>query len=257
MTNKAALVTGGSRGIGLGIVERLIADGYRVAINGVRDESAVADTLARLRDGGADVVYLQGNVGDTQQRDRLVPGTVETFGRIDALVNNAGITSPGRKDVLVATEDAFDQVIGVNLKGPYFLTQAAANQMVAQKEQEPDFRGTIVNVTSINAVVATTNRGDYCLSKAGLSMATKVWAARLAEFDIDVFEIRPGIIATDMTSPVTEKYDKLIAGGLTLQKRWGQPADIGSAVAALVRGDIPYATGQTLNIDGGLTIITL
>ena len=257
MTAKAALVTGGSRGIGLGIVKHLVADGYRVAINGVRDESLVAPTLDELRSAGADVVYAGGDVSETEARAEIMKTTLDAFGRIDVLVNNAGITSPGRKDILEATEESFERVIGVNLRGPFFLAQAAANQMIRQREQEPEFRGVIVNITSINSIVATVNRGDYCLSKAALSMGTKLWATRLAEFDIDVFEIRPGIIATDMTAPVTEKYDKLIAEGLTLQRRWGQPADIGSAVAALVRGDVPYATGQVITVDGGLTMITL
>jgi NAD(P)-dependent dehydrogenase (short-subunit alcohol dehydrogenase family) len=254
---KAALVTGGSRGIGLGITKHLVADGFRVAVNGERDESLVAATLDELRRAGADVIYARGDVSDTAARASIMERTLDAFGRIDVLVNNAGITSPGRKDVLEATEESFERVIGVNLRGPFFLAQAAANQMIAQREREPDFRGTIVNITSINSIVATVNRGDYCLAKAALSMGTKLWATRLAEFDIDVFEIRPGIIATDMTKPVTAKYDKLIAEGLTLQKRWGQPDDIGSAVAALARGDIPYATGQVLTVDGGLTMLTL
>jgi len=257
MTAKAALVTGGSRGIGFGIAKHLVADGYRVAINGEREDSQVADALDELRGGGTDVIYTRGDVSRTEARAKIMADTLEAFGRLDVLVNNAGITSPGRKDILEATEEGFERVIGVNLRGPFFLAQAAANQMIAQREQEPDFRGTIVNITSINSIVATVNRGDYCLSKAALSMGTKLWATRLAEFDIDVFEIRPGIIATDMTKPVTAKYDKLIAEGLTLQKRWGQPDDIGSAVAALARGDIPYATGQVLTVDGGLTMITL
>ncbi len=257
MTTKAALVTGGSRGIGFGIAKHLVANGYRVAINGEREDSLVADTLDELRSPGADVIYARGDVSDTDARARIMAQTLDAFGRLDVLVNNAGITSPGRKDILEATEAGFERVVGVNLRGPFFLAQAAANQMIRQREQEPDFRGVIVNITSINAIVATVNRGDYCLSKAALSMGTKLWATRLAEFNIDVFEIRPGIIATDMTTPVTEKYDKLIAEGLTLQRRWGQPEDIGSAVAALARGDIPYATGQVLTIDGGLTMITL
>jgi len=254
MTPRTALVTGGSRGIGLGIVERLVADGCRVAINGVRDAEAVAPTVERLRSEGADVVYVRGSVADPAERASIVEGTLEAFGRIDVLVNNAGITSPGRLDILVATEENFDLVMATNLKGPFFLTQLVANRMIAQREEDPGFTGTIVNVTSMNAIMATVNRGDYCISKAGMSMASTLWTARLAEFGIDVFEVRPGIIATDMTAPVTAKYDKLIAEGLTLQRRWGQPDDIGAVVAAMVRGDMPYATGQVVTVDGGLTV---
>ncbi len=182
----------------------------------------------------------------------------EKFGRLDVLVNNAGITSPGRKDILNdADEASFDLVMGVNLKGPFFLTQAAARWMVEQKAERPDFRGCVIQVSSVSAEFVSTNRGDYCLTKAATRMSTWLWAVRLAEFGIPVYEIQPGVIRSDMTAGVTEKYDRLIAGGLTLERRWGEPDDIGRAVAALVRGDIPYATGQVLKIDGGMTIRTL
>ena len=178
----------------------------------------------------------------------------ERFGRLDVLVNNAGVAPSVRADVLEATPESFDRLISINLRGPYFLTQAAARWMVEQRQANPQFRGCVINVSSCSATVVSVNRGDYCISKAGVAMATQIWADRLAEFGIDAYEVRPGVIATDMTSGVTAKYDKLIAEGLTVEKRWGKPEDVGSAVAALARGEIPYATGQVLNIDGGMTL---
>ena len=168
-------------------------------------------------------------------------------------VNNAGVAPSVRADILEAGEESFDRLISINLKGPYFLTQLAAKMMVEQKKTNPDFRGKIISVSSVSATVVSTNRGDYCISKAGVAMATQLWAARLAEFGIDVYEVRPGVIATDMTAGVKEKYDALFAGGLTLEQRWGQPADVGRVVAMLSRGDLPYSTGQVLTVDGGLT----
>jgi len=170
------------------------------------------------------------------------------------LVNNAGVAPQVRADLLEATAESFDQLIGINLRGPYFLTQAAARWMVEQRKADAGFRGCVVNVSSVSATVVSTNRGDYCISKAGIGMATQLWAARLAEFGIDVYEVRPGVIATDMTAGVKEKYDALIANGLTLERRWGTPRDVGKAVAMLARGELPYATGQVLNIDGGITL---
>ncbi len=170
------------------------------------------------------------------------------------LVNNAGVAPEIRADILDASPESFDRLININLRGPYFLTQSAAKWMVEQKQSDEKFRGCIVNVSSISATVASTNRGDYCISKAGIAMATRLWAARLAEFNVDVYEVRPGVIATDMTAGVKEKYDALINCGLTIEKRWGTPDDVGKAVAALARGEIPYATGQVLNIDGGISI---
>lgn len=257
MTTRVALVTGGARGIGLGITKRLLAEGWNVAAAGRRPEADAAPALAELQANGGRVVYVRGDMSDSAARRGVVADTLAAFGRIDALVNNAGAGSPHRLDLLEATEEDFDFVIETNLKGPYFLAQQVANVMVSQRAADASFRGSIVNITSISATVASVNRGDYCVSKAGLSMATKVFAARLAEFGIDCFEIRPGIIRTDMTAGVTDKYDALIAAGLTLERRWGTPDDVAAAVAALIRGDIPYATGQILVIDGGLTIDVL
>jgi NAD(P)-dependent dehydrogenase (short-subunit alcohol dehydrogenase family) len=256
MKARSALVTGGSRGIGLGIAQRLLTDGYRVVINGLRAEGAVTGTLEQLADLG-DVTYVAADVGHADGRTRLVSETLAAVGRLDVLVNNAGITSPGRKDMLEVAEEDLDAVLAVNLKGPFLLTQKLASHMIREHEAEPTFRGCVVNVTSISAAVASTNRAEYCISKAGLSMTTMLWATRLAEYGIDVYEVRPGVIETDMTAPVAEKYDTLIETGLTLNRRMGTPEDVAAAVAALVGGDIPYATGQILTIDGGLTIARL
>ncbi|HUG90542.1 MAG TPA: 3-ketoacyl-ACP reductase [Planctomycetaceae bacterium] len=249
-----ALITGGARGIGLGVSRRLAADGWNVAVNGVREESAVAGPLAELRGLGVDAIYCRGDVASRADREQMLERVRAHFGRIDLLVNNAGITSPGRKDVLEAQEDSFDRVFGVNLRGPFFLTQAIANWMIDERRADPGFRGCIINVSSISAEIVSTNRGDYCLTKAAIGMATKLWAARLAEFGISVYEIRPGVIRSDMTAGVTEKYDRLIAEGLTLERRWGEPDDVGRAAAMLARGDLPYATGQVLRVDGGMSI---
>lgn len=250
-----ALITGGARGIGLGIARSLAGEGYRLALNGVRNEASVAETLKALKaETSADVLYCQGDVSKSADRERIICDVRKGFGRLDVLVNNAGITSPGRKDILDADEEAFDRVIGVNLKGPFFLTKLAANWMIEQRQADPEFRGVVINVSSVSAEIVSTNRGDYCLTKTATRAATNLWAVRLAEFGIDVYEIQPGIIRSDMTSGVTEKYDRLIAEGLTHDRRWGEPEDIGRAIAALARGDIPYATGQVLKIDGGMTI---
>jgi 3-oxoacyl-[acyl-carrier protein] reductase len=256
MTPFSALVTGGSRGIGLGIAQRLLADGYQVVINGMRDSEAVAETLEELSHLG-DITYVAADVGTADGRSYLVAETLAVAGRLDVLVNNAGITSPGRKDILEATEEDLDTVLAVNLKGPLFLTQSLARHMIEEHEADPAFRGRIVNITSISAAVATPNRSEYCISKAGLSMTTMLWATRLAEYGIDVFEVRPGVIQTDMTAPVAEKYESLIANGLTLDRRFGMPEDVAAVVAALAAGDIPYSTGQILTVDGGLTIARL
>jgi len=243
---RVALVTGGARGIGLGISKALAAEGFDLAVCGLRPDPDLKDLPGAL--------YVQADVGDRDARARLLDSVRARYGRLDVLVNNAGITSIGRMDILEATEESYDRVMATNLKGPYFLTQAAARWMVDQKKAAPDFAGCVVFVTSISAIMATPNRGDYCLSKAGLAMATQLWATRLAEFGIPAYEVRPGVIRSDMTAPVTAKYDKLIAEGLTLEPRWGTPEDVGRAVALLAKGDLPYSTGQVLSLDGGLTV---
>ncbi len=255
-TQRVALITGGSRGIGLGIARSLVQEGLRLAINGVRPAEDLGEILEGLDPSGERVTYARGDISSADDRQAIVDHVFDRFGRIDVLVNNAGITSPGRNDILEADEASFDRVVAINLKGPYFLTQLVANRMIAAPPAE-GFRRVIINVSSISAEFVSTNRGDYCLTKAALGMATKLWAVRLAEHDIDVYEIRPGVIRSDMTAGVADKYDRMFREGLTLERRWGEPEDIGRAAAALVRGDLPYATGQVLKIDGGMTIRSL
>ncbi len=251
---KTALITGGSRGIGFGIAECLAKDGFDLAINGVRDESNVTEVLEKLRSNGVKVMYCQGDISSAGSRNAMIQKVKSKFGQLNVLVNNAGVAPKERNDILVATEESFDYVVGTNLKGTYFLTQLTANWMIEQKKVNDGFTGCIINVTSISSTVASVNRGEYCIAKAGLSMATKLFAARLGEYEIPVYEIRPGVIATDMTAGVREKYDKLFAEGLAIQERWGQPEDIGKAAAGLARGDFPYSTGQVIMVDGGMTL---
>jgi len=251
---RVALVTGGSRGIGLGIAEALADSGFDLAINGVRETAAVEDAVQSLAGRGAEVLYCRGDVAVAANRQTVVEAVRTRFGRLDVLVNNAGVAPTVRADILDASEESFDRVVGINLKGPYFLTQLVARWMVEQRAADPTFSGVIVNVSSVSATEASINRGDYCISKAGVTMATQLWAHRLAEHGIAVYEVRPGIITTDMTAPVKEKYDRLMADGLTVENRWGLPEDVGRAVAMLARGELTYATGNVLMIDGGLTL---
>ena len=243
------IVTGGSRGIGLGISKRLAAAGARVVLNGRRGS---ADEAVAEVGGGA--IYISADMADADARQRLVDETVQRCGRIDGLVNNAGVAPDVRADVMDAGEASFERLMRINTQGPYFLTQAVARQMRKQHDADSKFRGSIVFVTSVSSTVASVNRGDYCLSKAALSMATKVWAARLAEFGVGVYEVRPGVIRTDMTAGVTEKYDKLFAEGLAVEPRWGTPDDVARAVVPLALGELTYATGSVLMVDGGLTL---
>jgi len=251
---QTALITGGSRGIGLGIATALAAAGYDIAINGVRPAGAVQQVVDELKGYGGAVIYCQGDIASTSDRAGIIETVRKSFGRLNLLVNNAGIAPKERKDILEATEESFAYLIATNLQGPYFLTQKVANWMIEQKNAEAGFEGCIINITSVSAEVASVNRGEYCVAKAGLSMATQLFAARLGEFNIPVYEIRPGIIKTDMTAGVTEKYDKLIAGGLTVQNRWGEASDVGKAVKALALKYFPYSTGQVFNVDGGMTV---
>lgn len=251
---KTALVTGGSRGIGLGIAECLAKDGFDLAINGVRDESSVTEVLGKLRAFDVKVIYCQGDISSQKSREGIINKVKTEFGQLNVMVNNAGVAPKERNDILEASEASFDYVLGTNLKGTYFLTQLAANWMVEQKKTDDQFAGCIINVTSVSSTVASVNRGEYCIAKAGLSMVTQLYAARLGAFEIPVYEIRPGVIATDMTSGVKEKYDKMFSEGLAVQKRWGMPEDIGKAAAGLARGDFPYSTGQVIMVDGGMTL---
>jgi len=254
ITKRVALITGSSRGIGFGIALQLAQAGYNIVMNGVREANAVSGQIQELESYGARVLYCQADISIAEQRNFLLEQISSFFGRLDVLINNAGIAPRERKDILEASEESFSSLIDTNLKGPYFLTQSVARWMIAQKSERADFNGCIVNISSISAVVASVNRGEYCITKAGVSMATQLFAVRLAEHNIPVYEVRPGIIKSDMTAGVTEKYDKLIDGGLTLQKRWGYPEDVGKAVLALVEGYLPYSTGQILNVEGGMLI---
>lgn len=251
---KVALITGAGRGIGLGIAQSLAAEGCDIVVGDIHPRDAVGDALDALRELGAGVLYCLADVADREARARMLAQIKERFGRLNVLVNNAGVAPKVRADILEATEESYDWVMGINLKGPYFLTQAAANWMIEQRRENEGFQGCIVNISSISATVASPGRGEYCISKAGVSMATRLWAARLGEFDIPVYEIRPGVIKTDMTQSIMARYDKLIAEGLTIQPRWGLPEDIGRTVAMLVRGDLPYSTGQVIMVDGGMAV---
>jgi NAD(P)-dependent dehydrogenase (short-subunit alcohol dehydrogenase family) len=251
---RVALVTGGRRGIGFGIARWLAKGGFDIVIGDIVEAGEATDAVKELEGLGAGVLYCKADVSVAADRQKMMDQIKAHFGRLDVLVNNAGVAPKVRADVLEATEDSFDRLITINLKGPYFLTQLAANWMIQQKKADSTRPMCIVNISSISAEVASTSRGDYCISKAGISMSTRLWAVRLGEFDIPVYEIRPGIIATDMTAGVKEKYDKLIAEGLLLQSRWGQSDDIGRAVAMMARGDIAYSTGQVVFIDGGFNV---
>lgn len=253
---RVALVTGGSRGIGLGIATCLAKDGLDLVICGMRPKDQLGETLETLKAFGGDVLYCQADVGNHEMRRDMLQKIRDHYGALHVLVNNAGVAPLERKDALETTEESFERLMRINLQGPYFLTQAVANWMIEQQKASSDFQGCIVNVTSISSTVASTNRAEYCISKAGLSTSTKIWAVRLSEFDIPVFEIQPGVIKTDMTSSaaVSQKYDRMFAEGLALQARWGLPEDIGKAAAMLVRGDLAYSTGQVIGIDGGMRI---
>ena len=253
-----AILTGASRGIGKGIAKELASLGFDLVVNyfdftadGKPDDSRAEQTQKEIEELGAKCEILRGDVSSAADRDSLVGLAKSKFGRCDMLVNNAGVAPLKRLDLLEATEESFDRVLRINLKGPYFLTQMVANWMIEQKKEHPDRAFRIVNTCSMSAYTSSPGRGEYCVSKAGMSMMTMLYADRLAEYSIGVFEIRPGIIATDMTSVVKDKYDKLISEGLTPIKRWGQPEDIGKAVGAIAEGRLDFSTGQVINVDGG------
>jgi 3-oxoacyl-[acyl-carrier protein] reductase len=252
--NPVALITGGSRGIGRGVALELARIGYDLLINFVNNEAAAGETVQQCLKQAARQIRVEifrADIAKTEDRGALVDFCRKTFGRLDVLVNNAGVAPEVRADILEASEESFDRLIQINVKGPYFLTQLVAKWMIEQRA------GKIVTISSVSAYTASTNRGDYCIAKAALSMITPLYAARLAEHGIRVFEIRPGIVATDMTSAVKGKYDKLIAEGLTPIRRWGTPADVGKAVAAIAQDLFPFSTGEVINVDGGFHIRTL
>jgi 3-oxoacyl-[acyl-carrier protein] reductase len=253
-TRPTALVTGGTRGIGLAIARALAREGWDLVVCGTRSENDVAAPLDEVRESGATVHYEAADLSSREQRTRLVHALRAKYGALNALVNNAGRAPRNRADLLDAREDSFEELIRTNLQGPYFLTQAIAREQVVRRHADPAFTAAIVFITSVSAEMASVNRGEYCVSKAGLSMAARLFAARLAAHGIPVYEVRPGIIATDMTAAVKDAYDTRIAEGLVPERRWGQPEDVGRVVAALLRGDAPYATGSIINVDGGLSL---
>ena len=258
--NPVALITGASRGIGRGIALELAKSGYDLVLNYLNSVAAArrtaADCLAAAQSAAASIraEVCQADIADSAERRKLIQFTEERLGRLDLLVNNAGVAPQVRADILEAGEESFDRLIATNVKGPYFLTQLAAKWMIEQRGTgvpPVPYSPKIITISSISAYTASANRGDYCVSKAALAMLTPLYAARLAEHGIGVYEIRPGLIATDMTGPVREKYDKLIAEGLTPIKRWGTPEDVGKAVAAIAQDLLPFSTGEVINVDGG------
>jgi len=258
MAGEVALVTGGSRGIGRGIVLALAGHGWSVVINYLNNREAaemVKNSIALL---GASGEIVQGDVANGPDRERLVRETVAIFGRIDLLVNNAGMGPRQRVDMLQVSEASYDEVMATNLKGPFFLTQLVANEMIRLVQAGQIQNPKIINIGSISSYTSSPSRAEYCISKAGLSLTTALWADRLAEYGINVYEIRPGIVATDLTSVVKQKYDQLILEqGITPIRRWGQPEDIGKAVLAIAQDLFPFSTGEVINVDGGFHLSRL
>ncbi|MEL7474498.1 MAG: 3-ketoacyl-ACP reductase [Planctomycetota bacterium] len=256
MIRPVALVTGGSRGIGLGIAVELAKSGFDLAINGRREPKAdsVREAVAAIESAGASCLYARADIADLDGHDAMLDLIRERYGRLDTLINNAGVAPTERADLLEATPESFDRLISINLRGPYFLTQRVCRWMREQRETDDTMRAAVVFVTSVSATMVSTNRGEYCVSKAGLAMASQLFAARMGELAVPVYEVRPGVIKTDMTAGVTEKYDALFADGAAIEQRWGTPGDVGRVVAALARGDLPYATGQAIMVDGGLAV---
>lgn len=255
MPDPIALVTGASRGLGRGIAVELARAGWQVAINYAGNQAAAEDCAAACRAAARDArqrfVPVQGDIARSDDRARLVETVWSVFGGCDALVNNAGVAPAVRADLTEADEAGFDRLMGINLKGPYFLTQLMARRWLAERTPTAARHRSVVFVTSISAHTASTARGDYCISKAGASMAASLWATRLAGEGINVYEVRPGIMRTDMTTAVTAKYDALLAQGLVPQNRWGTPEDVGLAVKGLINGDFPFSTGAVIDVDGG------
>ncbi|HWR30808.1 MAG TPA: 3-ketoacyl-ACP reductase [Negativicutes bacterium] len=248
---KVALVTGSSRSIGLAVATRLAKEGYAVVMNSRQPAEAVREAIDAVKAFGHPVIYLQGDLASTIDRDRMVGQLMQDFGRIDLLVNNAGVGPKVRLDILETTEESMDFVLGINLRGTFFLSQAIANIMIGEKRKNPEMDPMIINISSMSAYTTSLNRGEYCISKAGVSMITQLFADRLAPEGIRVYEIRPGIIETELTAKVHDKYDPLIQNGLLPIKRWGQPEDIAQAIFTLSNGGLLYSTGDVLNVDGG------
>ncbi|MEK6247332.1 MAG: 3-ketoacyl-ACP reductase [Planctomycetales bacterium] len=258
MTDKpVSLVTGASRGIGRAIASQLASLGHAVVVGYLRNQKQAEELVKQIQDKGGFALAIGGDVSNEQDRARLIHDTLQKFERLDLLVNNAGITSPGRHDLLQATPDNWETVFATNLKGPFFLSQRAALAMIELIQADRIPGGKIINISSLSAYAVSTDRADYCMAKTALSMMTQLFAHRLADEKIQVFEICPGIIASDMTAPVQDKYDRLIADGLTPIRRWGQPEDVAKAVVAVAADYFPFSTGERINVDGGFHIRSL
>ena len=242
---KTAIVTGGAGGIGFGTAQQLAADGFNIAIFDIKGESAIHEKIAQLNKSGADTMYFRGNIANKDDCYAFVEKVIEKYQKIDVLVNNSGVAPKVRADILETSEESIDYVFGVNIKGTFFMTQAVARRMIEQHD------GVIINISSVSAYTSSVNRPEYCMSKSAISMMTVLFADRLAAHGIRVYEIRPGVIRTDMTAPVVEKYDRMIAGGVFPIERWGYPEDVAKAVAAFASGAFPYSTGEIINVDGG------
>ena len=242
---KTAIVTGGAGGIGFGTAQQLAADGFNIVIFDIKDESTVLDKISQLNEAGSDTMYFQGNIANVDDCYAFTEKVIEKYRKIDVLVNNSGVAPKVRADILDTPGESLDFVFGVNIKGTFFMTQAVARRMVEQND------GIIVNVSSISAYTSSVNRPEYCISKSAVSMMTVLFADRLAAHGIRVYEVRPGVIRTDMTATVTEKYDRMIADGVFPIERWGYPEDVAKAIAAFASGAFPYSTGEIINVDGG------
>ncbi len=253
-SQRVALITGSSRGIGRSVAIRLAQEGFAVVVNYVRQAEAAEQVVQQITQNGGEAISVQGSVAEPVDRRRLLEAPLRRWNRLDVLVNNAGITSPGRMDLLELTSESWDQVLTTNLKGPFFLAQEAAQAMLRLQQQQRLSTGYLINISSISSYAVSTNRADYCIAKAGMQMMTWLFADRLAEEGIHVFEICPGVIASDMTAPVREKYDRLIEEGLTPIRRWGRPEDVADAVATVVSGAFSFSTGERINVDGGFHI---
>jgi len=254
---KVALITGSTHGIGKAIALKLAQNHFALAINGATTKILPDSYIDSLKDIYNDelenhVIYVQADISNKDQRNQLINKIKDKFNRIDVLINNAGVAPLERNDILAATEESYERVMKINLQGPYFLTQSIANWMIKLKSLlKEHYFPYIINISSISSFAASLNRGEYCISKAGMSMMTKLYALRLSEYNIPVFEIQPGIILTRMTEPIKEKYEKLIENGLTPIKRWGLPQDIARAVSSIVNNALPYSTGEVIHLDGG------
>lgn len=251
MDVKVAVITGGARGIGYVVALQMAKEGYSIAIMDVLNEEEAEKNLSELRDLASRVLYCRGNLADTYDREVFVQSIIDEFGRIDVLINNAGVAPKERLDIIETTQESYDFVMDINLKGTFFLTQIVAKEMIREITENKDRQPVIISISSISEYTSSPNRGEYCLSKAGIGMLTKLFADRLAQEGIFVYGIRPGIIKTDMTKTVTSKYDRLIEEGLLPVKRWGTPQDIADAVSVLCSGRLRYSQGQVLDVDGG------